>query len=378
MRRVLILGGGFGGLAAAHHLRAKLDHKDEIILADQRAHFMVGFRQTWALVGASTMDEGLRPLAALERKGIHFIHAPITQLDPDARAATIDGKSFQADAIIIALGAELASEKIPGFASHAINFYDRVNIPRAADALRDFTGARLAIGIFGAPYKCPPAPYELALLTRDFFARQGKAIEMDVFTPQPMSLPVLGQASCSVIENRLSASGINFMPNLKAASVEKNAVVFANGKREFDLLLGVPPHRVPAVIAQSGLTNGGDWIKINPRTTETKFANVYAVGDVVEILTANGKPLPKAGVFAEAMARVAAERIIATFENRMPTAQFDGAGGCFLEVGNGEAMMVQGEFLAEPAPRVSLTDPSEKYLADKRAFEAERLRAWLE
>ncbi len=377
MKRVLILGGGFGGLAAANALRDKLPRGDEIILVDSRAQFIIGFRKTWALLGASTLAEGARPLAALEHKGIRVINAPVSAINPGARAAQVNGQNIEADALIVALGADLAPEKMPGFGEHAHNFYDRASIPRAAQALRDFRGGRVVIGIFGAPYKCPPAPYETALLLRDYFARANIAAEIDAFTPQPMSLPILGQASCSVIENRLTSFGINFMPNLKASAIEKNAVVFPNGKREFDLLLGVPPHRAPAVLAPSGLLDG-DWIKINPRTMETKFAGVYAVGDVVEIITPGGKPLPKAGVFAEAMGRVAAERIAATFEGKTPSATFDGEGGCFFEVGGGEALMVQGKFLAEPAPEVFLTEPSPKYLEDKRAFETERLNAWFQ
>ncbi|MBI3912650.1 MAG: NAD(P)/FAD-dependent oxidoreductase [Chloroflexi bacterium] len=375
MKRVLILGGGFAGLAAATTLRNQLPREDEIILVDQRAQFLISLRHTWTMLGRSTLEEGLRPLSALEAKGIRVINAPITALDPVARSAHVDGKTIEADAIIVALGADLAPEKIPGFTDHALNFYDRSSIPRARDAVRDFRGNRIVVGIFGAPYKCPPAPYEAALLLRDHFARAGKDIEIDVFTPQPMSLPTLGQANCGIVESRLAAYGINFLPNLKASSVEKGAVVFPNGKREFDLLIGVPPHRAPAVIAQSGLLDG-DWIKINPRTMETKFAGVYAAGDSVEILTANGKPLPKAGLFAEAMGRVAAERIAATFAGKTPSAMFDGEGGCFFEVGNGEALMVQGKFLADPAPEVTITDPSPKYLADKHAFETDRLNAW--
>jgi sulfide:quinone oxidoreductase len=199
---------------------------------------------------------------------------------------------------------------------------------------------------------------------------------MDVFTPQPMSMPLLGQSGCDVIESRLAENGVTFLPNHKATAVEAGEVVFANGRRPYDLLLGVPPHRCPTVVKQSGLAGDGDWVRVNPRTLETSFAGVYAVGDVVEILMANDKPLPKAGVFAEEMGTVVAERIAAAFAGQAPTAAFAGEGGSFLEVGNGEAMMVRGQFLAEPAPEVILTEPSRAYLEQKRSFEVERLRGW--
>jgi sulfide:quinone oxidoreductase len=186
---------------------------------------------------------------------------------------------------------------------------------------------------------------------------------------------VLGEAGCNVIEGRLADNSITFLPNHKATAVEAGEVVFASGRRPFDLLLGVPPHRCPTPVANSGLTDGA-WVRPNPRTLETKFPGVYAVGDLVEIPMADGKPLPKAGVFAEAMGQVAAEHIAASFAGRQSGAAFKGEGGCFLEVGGGQAVMVQGSFLAQPAPQVALTEPSRQYIEDKRAFETDRLQRW--
>ncbi len=379
MRRVLILGGGFGGLAAARRLRAALDAEDEVILVDRRAHFMMGFRKTWGLVGAAPLEAGQRPLRALARHGIQFVQGDLTALDPVGRAAEVDGARYAADAIIVALGAELAPETVPGLVENSHNVYDPRAIPRAAEALRAFTGGRLGIGIFGAPYKCPPAPFEMALLIQGFFAQRGVSATLEVFSPLPLSLPILGESGCSVIDARLAEHGIGFFANHKATAVEGREVVFANGQRRaYDLLLAVPPHRAPAVVRQSGLTNGGPWAPVDPRTLATKFPGVYAVGDVVEIMMANGKPLPKAGVFAEAMGLAAAEGILAGFEGRGSEARFEGTGGCFLETGPGEAMLVRGEFLAEPGPRVELTEPSRAFFDEKRAFEAERLKAWFE
>jgi len=376
MRRILILGGGFGGIAAARRLRQKLSPEDEIILVDRQAHFMVGFRKTWALIGESPLEVGQRPLAGLERQGIQVVQGTVTAIDPVARAAEVDGRRIEADAMVVALGAELAPDQIPGFSVHALNIYDPKDIPRAGIALREFRGGRVAVGIFGAPYKCPPAPYEIALLVKDFFRARSVDAALEIFTPQPMSLPILGQAGCNVIEGRLADNAITFLPNHKATAVEAGEIVFTTGRRPYDLLLGVPPHQCPTLVMQSGLTDGGDWVRVNPRTLETRFDGVYAIGDVVEIPMANGKPLPKAGIFAEAMGEVVADRIAATFARQEPTAVFEGEGGCFLEVGGGEAMMVRGRFLAEPTPDVTLTEPSRAYLEEKRSFEATRLQTW--
>jgi sulfide:quinone oxidoreductase len=376
MRRVLIMGGGFGGVATAHALRRRLPPEDEIVVVERRPYFMLGLRKTWALVGRGTLEEGRRPLQALERFGIRVLPGTITAIDPANRAVEVDGRRWEGDAMVVALGAELAPEAIPGFREHALNVYDPQEIPRAMEAVRAFRGGQVMIGIFGAPYKCPPAPYEMAFLLQDFFEARGVRARISVFTPQPMSLPVLGAAGCSVLEGRLAERGIDFLPNHKATAVEAGAVVFGERRRPFDLLLGIPPHRCPEVVVRSGLTDGGAWVRVHPRTLETRFAGVYAIGDITEILLPNGMPLPKAGVFAEAEGEVVAERIAAVFAGREPEASFSGEGFCYLELGRGEAMLVRGRFLVEPAPEIEITEPSPNYLEEKKRFEAERLRTW--
>jgi len=376
MKRVLILGGGFGGIAAARRLREKLDVEDEVILVDRRDHFMVGFRKTWTLIGESTLDEGRRPLDRLIGLGIRVMLDPVTRINPQGRAATMGDQILSADALVIALGAALAPQAIPGFQEFAYNVYDPNDIPRAAQALKDFQGGKLVLGIFGAPYKCPPAPYEMALLISDAVKTRGLKANLEVFSPQPMSLPILGQVGCDLIESRLADKGIAFLPNRKATAVEAGQVIFASERRPFDLLFGVPPHRPPAVVGESGLVGDSGWVSVNPRTLETQFPGVYAIGDVVQIGLANGKPLPKAGVFAEAMGETVADRIAATFAGREPEATFKGEGGCYLEVGAGQAMMVRGQFLAEPEPEVTLTEASPRYLEEKRSFEMQRLQTW--
>lgn len=383
MQRVLILGGGFGGVSTAHHLKRTLGDGVEPVLVDRRTHFFMGFRKSLAVVGREPLEEGMRPLDTLAAHGVRVVHGTIESIEPAAHAAVVDGERIDADALVVALGADLAPEAVPGLAEHGINVYASSGVDPAHDALESLDDGSLVIGIFGVPYKCPPAPYELAILCKDALEARGSNARITVFTPQPASLPVLGSAGCSVVEGRLGSRGIEFRANMKAQRVEAGRVVVESGgglpldgEIGFDVLFGVPPHRCPKVVVDAGLAPAGGWVKVDPRTLETAVENVYAIGDVTAIPMANGQPIPKAGAFADAEGQVVAERIAAHFDGRETIASFAGEGACFLETGGGEAMIVRGNFLAEPAPEVELSPSSKENLEEKGRFERDRLDAW--
>src|SRR3990172_3803921 len=329
MTSVLVLGAGFGGVATAHALRQALPAEAEILIVDRRDRFSFGFRKTWAFLGHEPLEAGQRPLHTLERSGIRFIQGNVQSLDLEARSAVVDGKPLQADALVVALGARPAPEAIPGLTEHALSFYSVEETPRAAGALQDFRGGRVSMVIFGVPPPCPPAPYEAALLLREHFEALGIDAEMEVTSPQPVSLPLLGQAGCSAIEGRLEQQGIRFHPNHQPMKVDAKAVHFTTGPRPYDLLIGIPPHRCPDPVAGSQLTGPSGWVRVDPPTLETEFPGVYAVGDLVEVPLAAGKRRPPAGVFAERQGSVVAQRIASRLAGREPEAGFDGIGHCF-------------------------------------------------
>jgi len=375
MHRVVVLGGGFGGIATAVALRSHLEPADEVVLVERRPSFVMGLRKNWGLVGASTLAEGERPLAALGERGIEVVAGTIDAIRPGAHEAEVDGRTIAADALVVALGAERDPGRVPGFREHAIDVYDEGANETGAAAIDAFTGGRVVIGIFGVPYPCPPGPYELALLLGERLAARGVPGGIFVFTPQAGSLPVLGDAGCAAFDGRLASEGITLRPKTTATAVEPAAVVAADTRIPFDLLLGVPPHRVPEVVSAAGLAEPGAWVKVDPATLETRFPGVYAIGDVTAIPLASGMPLPKAGVFAHAQGEVVAARIADQLAGRTPTATFDGHGMCFLETGHGRATMVRGNFYASP-PDVALAEATEEHLAAKHAFETDRLAAW--
>ena len=375
MRRVLVLGGGFGGIAAATALRARLGDSDEVVLVERQPTFVMGLRKNWGLMGSSTIAAGERQLASLARRGIDVVAGTIDEIRPAAREARVAGRTISADALVVALGAERDPDRIPGFREHAIDVYDRDANAVGAAAIEAFAGGRVVVGIFGAPYPCPPAPYELALLLTERLAERRVPGGVFVFSPQAGSLPVLGEAGCAAFDGRLANEGISFRAKTVATAVEAGAVVAADTRIPFDMLLGVPPHRVPPVVVTAGLAEAGGWVRVDPRTLETRFPGVYAIGDVTAIPIGTNQALPKAGVFAHAEADVVAARIADGLAGQEPTAAFDGRGMCFLETGHGRATMVSGDFFASP-PDVALADATPANLEAKHAFEADRLAAW--
>jgi sulfide:quinone oxidoreductase len=376
MARVLVLGGGFGGIAAVTRLRSRLDPNDEVVLIDRRRDFVMGLRKTWAVIGAHPLADGARALATLGTQGINVREGTIDAVDPAGLRVSVAGEWLEADALVVALGADQAPHAIPGLAEHGINVWDRAEATPAHEALETLRSGRLVIGVFGMPYACPPGPFELALLAKEDLDRRGADATVEVFGPMPIALPVVGPSESAKLEAIVEAAGIGFHRGRTAVEVGAEAVRFADDTElPFDLLLAVPPHRCPRVLVDAGLAAVGGWVAVDPATLETTFPNVYAVGDCTVIKLANGLPLPKAGVFAEAEGYVVAERIADELAGRPRTATFAGEGVCYAEVGSGRAAAVKGQFFAEP-PVLAMAEPSAENLDAKVAFEADRLRAW--
>ena len=377
-KKIVILGGGFGGITAARELRGALPAEHQVTLIDRSGRFMMGLRKLWMLVGHGTRQEGTRSLDGLRALGIDVRVATVSAIDPRTRTVRTEAASVPFDYLIVALGAEPRPDLVPGFGPPAFNLYDPDDVERLAPRIRAFREGRILIAVMGVPYKCPPAPYEAAMMLDDLFRKRGlrDAVRIDTSTPQPMSLPVVGATNCMQVEGYLAVRGISFSPKSKVMKVEGSTVVTEGNKVHADLLIGVPPHRPPTVIRESGLTLRGEWLAIDSATLRTSVEGIFAVGDVVEIPTANAMALPKAGIFAEAQARVAASQIVSDVLHRPAPSVFDGRGYCFIEVGGGQATMVQGDFLAAPAPAVQIAPPSPQIYQQKVDFEKTRLSTW--
>ena len=380
MAHVLVLGGGFGGLAAAHELRRQLpaEHHITVLAADDR--FIVGFAKLWDLTGTRPLEEGTGRLSALDEHGIRFVRTRIERIDPEARRVETDEGAFDGDYLVIALGALDSPEQVSQLRAPAHDLYAPSALPAMRDDLARVEAGTIVIPILGVPYKCPPAPYEAAFLVEEYLRKRGVRQNVDVVvtTPQPGTLPVAGPDASQLVADALTARGIELRPDHEVQRVDSEArtIHFASQEPlEYSLLLAVPQAAPPAVIADSPLAGKGGWIWPDRQTLRTAYHGVYAAGDCTMIPTAAGV-LPKAGVFAENTARVAARNITAEIAGTNP-ARFDGVGYCFLEFPESRAAALEGDFFAEPKPLVRLAAPDLETYQRKQEFESERLRQWL-
>ncbi len=378
MKRTLILGGGFGGIAVATELRRLVPPPHQILLVDRKPEFVMGLRKLWELVGLGTLREGSRPRSRLEREGIRFVEAEIESIDPEPRSARVGGQTLEADHLVVALGAVPRPDLVPGLAEHAHDVWDPAGVPALRDALADFDGGTIAIVVAGVPYTCPPAPYECAMLLHDHLLERGlrDRTRLSIATVQPLLLPNAGKEGSAWLATRLGERGIAHAAGKKIRRIERDRVVFEDGDLPFDLLIGVPPHRPPEVVASSPLAGEGGWIAVDPGTLATSFPGVFAIGDVTAIRLANGLPFPKAGLMAESEGTRVAAAIGAELTGAPAAPPFDGRGFCYLETGKSTAALIEGEFFATPAPKVAVRDLSAEHAEAKRRFETERLTRW--
>lgn len=377
MATVLVLGGGIGGAAAANALRARLGRRHRIVVVDRDADQVFAPSLLWLMVGQRRPAAISRPLVKMLRPGIEVVRSHVHGLDPVTRRVATDAGELTGDAVVIALGAELAPEAIPGYAEAANDFFTLEGAGRFASALAGFSGGRVVVAISGLPFKCPAAPYEAAFLIDADLRRRGlrDRSTIEVHTPEPAPMPVAGPVLGRAVVDLLTERGIGYFPGhpVEAYDGASHQVRFTDGSvADFDLLAAVPPHRPPAAVAGSGLTNSAGWVPVDRDTLETSAPNVFAIGDVTAITLANGKLLPKAGVFAHAEAQVAAARIASRIEGGS-TGRFDGHGYCWVELGAGVAGFASGDFFADPEPAVALRRPGRTWHAGKVLFE----RYWL-
>lgn len=373
--RVLILGAGFGGLELATILSDQLGEAAGVLLVDQADGFVFGFSKLDAMFGRRRPDEIRHAYRDLVKPGVRFLQTTVRAIDPTARQVVTDAGTFDADFLVVALGADYDVAATPGLAEGGYEFYSVAGACALRDVLPNFQGGRVIIGVTGKSFKCPPAPSETALLLHDYLvARERRAVsDISVVMPFGTPIPPSPDTSAAVLA-AFAERGIHFVKDrlVKALDPARKLAVLSDGSEmPYDLFLGIPVHRVPEVVVASGLAaHPHDWVPVNKQTLETRFPGVYAVGDV------NGVGTPKAGVFAEGAARVVAAGLLARIQDGPPPSPYDGAGACYLEFGHGQVGRVDVNFLSGPKPTGTFQSPSEALVAEKTLFGSSRLQRW--
>lgn len=375
-KKILVLGGGVGGLATAHYLRLSLPSKHQIVVIEKDSAFYLCPFNTRIISGKMKHPrEGERALSGLKSKGIEWIHGEILEIDSEQKTVRTSAGILKGDYLIIALGVEKVPSMIEGFAETAYNFYDAQGALELRQRLEGFQGGRIAILICSTTFACLATPYEVSLLI-DFLLREKNVrqkTEIDIYSPEtqpvPLAGPLMGQAICGVIGER----GVKYHPQMHIKKIESHRLIFEEGEAFFDLLAGVPPHLAPPVVRQAGLTDETGWVPVDLQTLETKHLGVFAIGDVTSVQQPNptGFFLPKNWVIADEEGRVVAKNIATQILGGQERIGFEGRSFCYFGVGGDKAMYAFSKFYAYPKPRVDLELASEQFYKERETLEQE-------
>jgi len=373
--RVVVLGAGFGGLELTTILSETFGKTIDVVLVDKGDAFVFGFSKLDVMFGRQLPDAVRHPYRAFLKPGVRFVQTTVRSIDPVAKRAVTDAGTFDADVLVVALGADLDPGATPGLLEDGHEFYSVAGAFALRDKLRTFERGPAIVGVCGKSFKCPPAPSETALLLHDLLTGRGRRVATEISLVMPFGTPIPPSPDTSqAILKAFGERGITFVKDklVKALDPARKVAVLSDGtEMPYVLFLGIPVHRVPQVVVESGLAaHPQDWVPVDKQTLATKFPGVYAVGDV------NGVGTPKAGVFAEGSAKIVAAAIIAQINGGAAPDPYKGQGSCYVEFGHNQVGRVDVDFLSGPKPTGTFQEPSAALVAEKAHFGASRIARW--
>jgi sulfide:quinone oxidoreductase len=372
--KIVILGAGFGGLELATILSDTFAGEIDVTLIDKSDHFIFGFSKLDVMFHRATTAAVRLPYASIAKPGVSFRKETITAIDPVAKRVTTDAGTYDADVLVVALGADYDPAATPGLLEGGHEFYSVGGAEQLRDVLPTFTKGHAIVGVTSTPFKCPPAPSECALLLHDYLSERGLRDACEVSLVMPFGVPIPPSPDASrALMTGFEERGIKFVNNhlVRALDPARRVAVLDDGSEmPYDLFLGIPRHRVPDVVEASGMAEDNGWVPVERANLKTRFPGVYAVGDVNSVGT------PKAGVFAEGAARVVADSIIAEIKGADAPGPYAGAGACYIEFGGNRVGRVDVEFLTGPGPTGSYVEASLEQVRDKEEFGASRRQRW--
>jgi sulfide:quinone oxidoreductase len=371
--RIVVLGAGFGGLELTTRLASDFGDALDIVLIDQSDGFVFGFSKLEVMFGRAEPVAVHHAYAGLVKPGLRFVQSTVRSIDPVAKCVETDAGTFEADILVVALGADLHPGATPGLVEGGHEFYTVAGAFALRDVIAGFQGGQVVVGVTSLPFKCPPAPSEAALLMDDYLRTHGVRDGSSIALVMPLAVPIPPSPPASqALLAAFAERGIDWHPERLVTELDparKVAHLSDGGELPYDLFLGIPVHRAPAVVTESGMAVDG-WIPVDSLTLETSFPGVYAVGDVTSVGT------PKAGVFAEGQAEVVADRIGAIIRKEATSAQYGGKGMCWLDFGGDQVAKVEVTFLKGQKPTGELEGPSSDFVEDKVEFGRSRIARW--
>lgn len=369
--RILILGAGFGGLELATSLSEALGERVAVTLLDKSDAFIFGFAKLDVMFGRATHQAVRHPYRDFVKAGVTLLRETILAIDPDTKRVTTNVGTHEADILVVALGADYDVSSTPGITLGQNEFYSVPGANYLRDVLRTFERGHAVIGVCGAPYKCPPAPSECALMLHDYLVERGvrSACKITLVNPLPSPVPPSPETSQALLA-AFAERDIQYLPSRRVTARVDAAVLLDDGQRlPCQLFLGVPKNRAPDVVVAAGMTDAGGFVPVD-RMMQTAFAGVYAIGDVANT------GAPKAGVFAEGGARTVAANIQAQLRSQPPSARNPGAGSCYIEFGADRIARVDVDFFSGPSATGTFYPPSADLRASKVEFGSSRRARW--
>ena len=371
--RVVVLGAGCGGLELTTLLSDALGEKLDLTLVDKSATFYFGFSKFEVMFGYKTCDDVCMAYRHINKPGVKFLQANVLEIDPATKKITTDKGELEAEVIVIALGAEYDVAATPGLLEGGFEFFSLEGAQKLQPIIPRFTKGKAIIGVTGVPFKCPPAPCEAALILHDYLVKRDlrKACEIDVVVPYHIPVHASIASSKAIIE-AFAVKKINFIPQRFVKSIDplRHRAILDNGvEMPFDLFMGIPVHRVPMVVERCGMAADG-WIQIDKDTSLTVYDGIYAIGDITHSTS------PKAGVFAEEAARLAAASILKSYMSKEMHVPSEDTGSCYIDFGDGAIGKVDASYRNHKPGKGKFTEPSVALGREKQVFRASREKRW--
>lgn len=376
MATVVIVGGGSAGAPAARLLKKQLGPEHRVSLIEKEELLVNRVSLPLYAVGKRKKQHLSRSRSLLSRYGVELITGEVQKIDPEEKKIYTAGEELSYDLLFIAAGADLDRAHPPGAADAGIDLQNFDGAERIRAALPHFQGGEIAIVVASTTIRCPCGPYEYALLLEDWFRRRERSrdVSITIYTPEQAPLTLFGERVSGAVAGLLLNRNIRLHPGAQIRRIDsdRNLILFEGGGDSFpfDLLLNYAGAAPPRFIGESGLAGEKGWLEVESSSMALRNDHsIFAVGDVTDVHTPSGEPLPKTGAVAHLQTLAAAANIVRLAKGDKPGSAYSGIGGQIMETGRG-ALPFAGTFYKPvinflPLPVSRLWSPLKNLLSER-------------